>query len=75
MKYIRFKRLGMVLFEETKSHQDFAELLQDEPISAGFVRTTSYIEEGRPVCSGDSYTLKIATLPEDTQLLRNRLNH
>ena len=65
MKYIRFKQLGLVIFEDSVQHANIASMLHPfEPISAGFVHLTL------GVCYGDSMSLNLQALPEDTTILR-----
>jgi hypothetical protein len=76
MKYIRTGILGIVLFSETRSHDEMAERLMrkgDEVISAGFVHADDWCDDGQVVCSGRSVSLGISSLDEDTEILRRML--
>jgi len=70
MKYIREKRLGFILWPDNAAyHSDMAKRLHLVVHSAGFVRT----EPEGLVCFGESESLGISSLPEDTTLLRQQL--
>jgi len=71
MKYIRFEDQGLVIFEERLRHSDVADkFAPDKPLSAGSVAGDDLNE---PRCLGESATLKLVSNPEDTALLRRRL--
>jgi hypothetical protein len=67
MKYIKFENLGLVLFGHSIKHFDFAQKVDDKPISAGFVKTDMYSDT--KTCEGHSTTLGIGAQEEDTELL------
>ncbi len=73
MKYVRFKNRGFVLFETEQSHAEFAKMIGDEVVSAGFVRTLEWVDKGQPVCSGESHSLKVSASDADTEALRRKL--
>jgi hypothetical protein len=73
MKYIKFKNIGFVVFEETQSHAGVARSLCDEVESAGYVRAAEWCDKGRVCCSGASITLNKQSSPTDTHLLRATL--
>ncbi len=64
MKYINFKNLGVVIFENSISHIEMKCKLGDRAISAGFVTVDS------PVCSGMSATLQLESRSEDADRIR-----
>ncbi len=69
MFYVHFKLRGFVLFENTRSHQEFAAKIGDEVFSEGVVQT----RDGNVEC-----TAKTENVPglsaKDTQWLRRRLS-
>ena len=73
MKYIRFKNVGMVLFEGSIGHDEIARRIKDKPISAGFVYMDDCYDDGKPICSGDSATLKLKMDEEDEFRIRSAL--
>ena len=74
-KYIRLQWGGIVLWDSLApiSHAQMAELLAkipgDAPISAGMVQTV----DGMLTCHGESTSLGLRSLPEDTEVLRCQL--
>jgi hypothetical protein len=74
MKYIRFHRLGFVLFEEQHNHNEIAKLIGDDVESAGFVNSPK-TEANNPIaCYGESYSLNKASHELDTPRLHWRLS-
>ncbi len=65
MKYINFKNLGIVIFEDSITHIEMKRQLGDRAISAGFVTVDS------PVCSGRSGTLQLESRSEDADRIRS----
>lgn len=74
MKYIHFKYRGYVVFEETQSHKEMAKMIGDEVISAGFVHSISWCDDGKLVVSGKSETLSAEPHPDDQATLRRRFD-
>lgn len=74
MKYLKLKHRGFVLFEETQSHKEIAQMLGDEVESAGFAHATDWCEDGKICCSGESQTLGKHCHKTDTDRLRTRLS-
>ncbi len=74
MKYLKLKHRGFVLFEETQSHKEIAQMLGDEVESAGFAHATEWCEDGKICCSGKSQTLGKECHETDTDRLRTRLS-
>jgi hypothetical protein len=70
MKYIRFKNVGMVLFEGSMGHDEMARKIKDKPVSAGFVYIDECFDDGKPICSGCSATLKLKMDEEDECRIR-----
>ena len=73
MKYVRFKHLGIVMFNETQDHKQMAERLgsaHDPVISAGFVKADDYCDDGKVCVQGRSFSLDIGPLEEDETMLR-----
>ena len=66
MKYINFKNLGIVIFEDSISHIEMKCKLGDRAVSAGFVTMDS------PVCSGMSGTLQLESRSEDADRIKCR---
>lgn len=65
MKYIRCKHRGIFLFPLNIRHDKMAEWMGGEIISAGFIK----FQDGDWRCLGESMTLRLKALPEDTDLL------
>jgi hypothetical protein len=64
-KYVRFKK-GIVIFPESVIHSEFASELRHLlgwPISAGFT-------DGE-TCWGESISIGVKSLPEDSDILQN----
>lgn len=74
MKYIRFKHRGFVVFDEAQSHKELAEMIGDDVVSAGFVRSVTGMPEGAIVCCGESDTLHRSAGGADTAALVQRLD-
>lgn len=74
MKFIRFKHRGFVLFENQQSHAEFAQMIGDEVVSAGFVHSPRGLEAGQLVCAGESSTLGRSARTADSAALTARLN-
>jgi hypothetical protein len=69
MKYIRDRHRGIFIFPLKVRHDQMAEWLGGEIISAG------YIEPGPgrwPQCVGRSSTLKLGSLDDDTEVLHEQ---
>jgi hypothetical protein len=76
MKYIRTEILGIVLFSETRSHDEMAERMMspsDELISAGFANADDFCDNGQVCCHGRSTTLNLNSKDEDEEILRMML--
>lgn len=76
MKYLRFRKLGVVIFEEVNGHDEMAKLLtrgHDEVISAGFVNADDWADNGKVCVGGSSSSLEISSLPEDEIRVRTCL--
>lgn len=74
MKYIKFKRAGYVIFEDTQDHDLMAiKFPCDEVISAGFIK--SYADnEGNPLNTfGESATLNIKSQGMDAEHIYRKL--
>lgn len=67
MKYIRFESLGIILFDHHINHYDMATCVNDKPISAGFIERD--FNTNKVVCAGNSISLKLSPLPDDTEKL------
>ncbi len=65
MKYIHFKNLGVVIFEDSISHIEMKCKLDDRALSAGFFTCEA------PVCSGMSGTLQLESRSEDAARIKN----
>lgn len=74
MKFIRFKNRGFVIFEGDQSHAEFAKMIGDEVVSAGFVRSTLGLEAGHIVCTGESNSLQRSAGGGDSAALTRRLD-
>lgn len=61
IKYIRTNNDEFILFPSTITHSEFKDY---KPISAGFVQ----IRNNEVVCFGNSFTLGLESLPEDSLL-------
>lgn len=75
MKYVRHKRKGFFLFlangDEHPWHKHMADFVgRQDIISAGFVG----FKNGVPTCYGESESLHLCPLEEDTSILRNEMN-
>ena len=70
-KYIRTKDNQIIVFSEAMKHSEFKSF---NPISAGFVAFYTGAK-GDPdvVCSGQSFSLNLKPLPDDTDLARQQL--
>jgi len=66
LKYIRFAGIGFVVFPDTLMHVDVSRGVGHRPVSAGFITWS----DNKPVCYGESLSLRIKHRPEDTELLR-----
>jgi hypothetical protein len=62
MKYIRFKNLGYILFENRLKHSSIAEVINDKPVSAGFIYET---KKSHLMAFGDSASMGIDSIPEE----------
>lgn len=67
MKYINFEKHGVVIFEPSNTHKEISILFNDKPLSAGFVNE-------RMECYGESESLRIKSLSNDTYTLKRRFN-
>lgn len=66
-KYVRLERYNeIIIFPEVLEHSDFAHL---KPVSAGFC----YVNENEVRCFGDSFSLKLKSLPEDSGIATRQL--
>lgn len=66
-KYVRTTQ-GFTVFPcLAATHKQLADAIGWPKISAGFV---DWDFDGRPICMGESETLGMKSLPEDTELLR-----
>jgi hypothetical protein len=63
LKYIRTKDNEIIVFRETLVHKDFSKF---EPVSAGFCHMNS--TDRKVVCYGESVSLRLKSLPEDSDL-------
>ncbi len=69
LKYINFKKLGVVVFGPHVQHADVAaKIADDTPVSAGFVRVS---RDGELVAYGDSFSLGLKSNPNVDTLLLN----
>ena len=70
-KYVRDKFLGFVIWPRTDQvfHSHVGRLF-GSPISAGFV----YFIDGKPTCYGESESLRLDSLSEDSEKLAEQLN-
>lgn len=59
-----------MVFEETQSHKEMAEMVAGEVVSAGFCYSTEWCDGGEIVCSGGSAGLGRSVGPDDQTLLR-----
>lgn len=64
MKYIRFEKLGFILFPNSTVHADVAVKIGDKPISAGFVDSLMQ-------CYGQSTSLGLRSHVTDTIRLQH----
>lgn len=73
LKYIR-TRETFIVFAEPTSHSKVGKGL--ETISAGFCYQTVSIRDSAIywTCNGESISLKLKSLPEDSELLTNQMN-
>lgn len=72
MKYIIFEDRFVVIFLGTVNHSDMARKFpMKTPVSAGSV----HLHEGDLSVGGDSHTLKLASRPEDKELIERQLNY
>lgn len=72
-KYVRLEYSGFILFTEAIPHmkmKEIAKALNEMIVSAGFWST---VNGSRAICYGESIGLRIASKPEDTELLRKFL--
>ena len=71
MKYIRYRKCGIVLFSNIIRHKNMALHFNngDKIISAGFVGIDL---EGNLDCYGASASLEISSLEEDSEILREQ---
>jgi hypothetical protein len=75
LKYINFKKIGLVIFEPHVQHTTMKQMVGDEAISAGFCRMPDKDECGNQAeCYGEAVSLKLESRPEDGVLLRHRLD-
>jgi hypothetical protein len=74
MKYIRFKRRGFVVFEDAQTHAEFAKMIGDEVVSAGFVRSALGLDAGHLVCAGESDSLHRSAAVDDSNALTQQVN-
>jgi len=62
----------LYLFPNLDTHQDFVNRLGGgtgcRPVRAGFVS----LNDGRPICHGESISLRLQSTPKDTRLLRRQ---
>jgi hypothetical protein len=73
IKYIRIEK-DIIIFPETIVHLDVARSFgRSNVISAGFI-SFDFNGKGEHDCYGESTSLNLKSLPEDTQLLRRQLN-
>jgi hypothetical protein len=68
VKYVRCLHRGLFLFPDKVRHDKMKELLGGQIISAGFVGR----KDGKLSCYGQSTTLRLASLPDDTELLNDQ---
>jgi hypothetical protein len=59
MKYINFENVGIVIFDNSVSHRDMAQLIGQKVNSAGTFRCND------PRCYGESTSLKVESSEED----------
>lgn len=72
MKYIRLKRFGFILFQDTLKHSNVAaDYHMEEVVSAGFV----YLSDDGPFCTGRSDSLGVESKEGDTPLLRQQFEY
>lgn len=64
MKYIRFEKLGFILFPDSTVHADVAAYIKDIPKSAGFVDSLMN-------CYGQSTSLGLRSHVTDTMRLQH----
>lgn len=72
MKYVRSEEEGFLLSPqglESIAHARVARLFRSPIVSAGFVRFSNW----KPRCYGQSESLRIGSLPEDSDLLAEQL--
>ncbi len=72
LKYIRF-HYGFITFSEPFKHSTIR-FMDGDPISAGFYYLTVVDDKIVAKCYGDSVSLNLKSLPEDSELLTNQLN-
>lgn len=66
-KYVRLGGLDeIIIFPQVLEHSDFARL---KPISAGFC----YVNDKKVGCFGESFSLKLKSLPEDSDIATRQL--
>lgn len=73
-KYVRFGEYGFILWPKTEliSHRQIAAQVEYRGvISAGFVT----FKNGIPSCYGESFSLGISSLPEDSEELKKQLGY
>ncbi len=78
LKYVRFN-LGFITFAEPIAHNEIKFIeskfnITESPISAGFYYLT--VQDGEIIakCYGESITLNLKSLPEDSELLTRQMN-
>jgi hypothetical protein len=71
-KYVITKDRVIIVFPELLQHSEFRRF---EPISAGFI-SFGINKERNPSCScyGESVSLGLKSLPEDTEIAKRQLN-
>ena len=79
MKYIRYKNLGVILFESHIEHETMHQRLGnelnelDELLSAGYVSAWGVDDKLEVQASEGSTTLNVNSLPDDADLIKRRL--
>jgi hypothetical protein len=77
MKYIRFRDLGVVIFDQKEDHKKVADKLnlaqRDKALSAGFVFILVLNSGVTVEAKGESVTLGISSMDGDAEHIRRRL--
>lgn len=68
MKYIRHSQLGLILFKNDIIHSDMAYAIKGRV--SGSILSAGFINLKTLQCYGDSLSLNLSSLPEDTNLLQ-----